>query len=135
VIKINSDTVSFYLTYNNSIEKFFTSTGGGFFHHHALGIRQVTNVSMTKGLLVQDIFTDPNQPIPAEVIIKDKKMREKVVEASMKAPIRIRDDFYPYFDELLSVIRDGRFILTYDTQDESPCDEMLKKLNRVRKNR
>lgn len=116
-------------------EKLFTSTGGGFYHHHALGIRQAANVSKTKGLYVQNIYTDPNQPVPAEIMIRDERVRQEVIGASMEAPIHLTGDFYPFFDELLPILREGRFILRCEGDNESEFGEMLDKLNRVRNNR
>ncbi len=112
-------------------EKLFTATGGGFFHHHALGMRQVSNVSRTRGLLVQNILTDPNVPVPVHLMLRDEGFRGQVVEASMKAPIHLTGDFSAVLEELLPVLRQGRFILRHDGPPEN-TNELVEKLSRNR---
>jgi len=113
-----------------SASRFFTSTGGGFFHHHTMGIRQVENVSYTKGLLVQEVLTDPNIEPPFKQIIGNEKIARMFVEASLRAPIMITGDFLPYFDQLAPVLEQGCFIL--DDTGKQNADVMIKKLERFR---
>jgi hypothetical protein len=97
-----------------SSERLFTNTGGGFFHHHALGIRQAISLSHTKGMLVQNIYTDPNVEIPVYAMIKDEKTREDVIEASLRTPVHLNADFLPLVDELIPIVKRGCFILRQD---------------------
>jgi hypothetical protein len=102
-----------------SSEKLFTNTGGGFFHHHALGIRQAVGLSRTKGMLVQNIYTDPNVEIPIYAMIKDEKTREDVIEASLRTPIHVNADFLPIVDELIPIVKRGCFILRQDKTENA----------------
>jgi len=113
-----------------SAGKLFTQTGGGFFHHHALGLRQVANVAETKGLVVQNVYTDPNIDPPYIQMIKDKDIAQMFIKASLKAPIHIAGDFANYIDELLPILEQGCFILS---DDYAPGYEICaKKLERFR---
>jgi hypothetical protein len=109
-------------------EKLFTTLGGGFFHHRALGLYQVDQVAATKGLLVQQIYDDPNVASVAETIIGDPAMQDKVLEASLKAPIML-DDFSPaLLDRLLPIISDGRFILKPLIQDKEEGRQVVRQV-------
>ena len=112
-------------------EEFLTRTGGGFLHHHALGFRQTGQVASYKGLIAQNILTDPNQPVPAERMVNYEQEAETIVKASLFAPVHLNGDFSPYFDRLLPILKQGRFILRYEGPDEL-SGELINKLNRVR---
>lgn len=112
-------------------EKIFMLAGGGFYHHHALGIRQVENVSEVKNLFVQNIYTDPNQPIPIENMMENKEVKDAVVKSSLKAPIHLNGDFYPMTDKMVSVLKEGRFILRHEGDDQY-SEVILQKLKDLR---
>jgi hypothetical protein len=112
-----------------SSERLFTNTGGGFFHHHALGIRQVENVSYTKGLLVQNIYTDPNVAVPALAMIEDEDIRDRVIDASLRTPIHINMDFLLVIDDFIPILKKGRFILRQDVIQNA--SEVFKKLQKA----
>jgi hypothetical protein len=97
--------------------KFFTATAGGLFHNHAIGLHQVDLVAATPGVIVQEILADPNQPNPAELMIRRPDVAETMVAASIKAPIRLDGVRPDQLDELLPIAARGRFILGV------PCDE------------
>jgi hypothetical protein len=122
--------VEFELPYT---EKLFTSRGGGFHHHHALGIRQVRNVSRIKGLLVQNIITDPGVPAPADLLVADERVRREVIEASMVAPIHLNGDFTHDLDRLLDVLTQGRFILRHHGDDDA-SGAVTEAVNKARNN-
>ena len=112
-------------------EKFFTATGGGFLHHHAIGFRHTGRVAGYKGLYMQNVLTDPNQPVPAERMLANPDEAEMVVQASLKAPVHINGDFSPYIDRLLDIARRGRFVLRYEGPPEL-MPALLEKVNAVR---
>jgi len=118
-----------------STEKLFTTLGGGFFHHHAKGIRHVTNISKTKGMIIQNIISDPNEPNPLSVLQNDPEMRDRILEASMKQPIHLNGDnyFYNNIDKILPILAEGRFIIRYEGDDEL-SGEIIDKIKKVRKN-
>jgi len=97
-----------------SCERLFTGAKGGFFHHHALGIRQAISVSHTKGMLVQNIHTDPNVEVPALLMLKDERIRDSVIEASLRTPVQINTDFLPIIKDFIPILKKGCFILRHD---------------------
>lgn len=112
-----------------SAGKLFTQTGGGFFHHHALGIRQVGNVAKTKGLVVQNVYTDPGIEEPLLQIIQDEKIAQMFIEASLKAPIYISGDFVKHMDAFMPILEQGCFILADgNTKGYETCARKLEKL-------
>lgn len=113
-----------------SAEELFTKTGGGFFHHHALGLRQVTNVAKTRGMLVQNVITDPGIEPPIITMLHDEKMCQRVIDASLLAPIHINADFLPIADQILPILKQGRFIIRQDVWENAP--KLLEKLEPVR---
>jgi len=82
-------------------------------------------------LIAQNILTDPNQPVPAERMVNYEQEAETIVKASLFAPVHLNGDFSPYFDRLLPILKQGRFILRYEGPDEL-SGELINKLNRVR---
>jgi hypothetical protein len=100
-----------------SSDRLFIGAGGGFFHHHALGIRQAINLSYTNGMLVQNIYTDPNVDVPAYLILKDEDVRNSVIEASLRTPIHINTDFLPIIKDFIPILKKGCFILRQDNGD------------------
>jgi len=113
-----------------SCEKLFTNTGGGFFHHHALGIRQAGNVSLTEGILIQNIYTDPGLMLPAVSMIEDENLCEQIIKASLKTAIHLNGDFYPIIDKLFPILSKGRFILKHENIENLPA--LLEKLEPLR---
>ena len=59
------------------------------FHHHAIGVHQVEQITETDGILVQELFADPNVPHPAELIINDAEIRARFVRALQSVPIML----------------------------------------------
>ena len=104
-------------------EKLFTSTGGGFFHNHTVGLYQVSQVSRTRGLLVQEFIVDPKQPNVPDVLLENSNMRDTILEASLKAPIMMEDVPLEQVEPLLPILKKGRFIvsLLYD-ENQDPTD-------------
>lgn len=98
----------------------FTRSGGGFFHNHMLGLFQAETVSETPGILVQEFFTDPGRADLPEVLASDPDCREKILRASLNAPIMVEDVLPDRLEKLLPVIRNGRFILS--VRCEGDCD-------------
>ncbi|MBM3130440.1 MAG: hypothetical protein FJ009_17660 [Chloroflexi bacterium] len=113
-------------------EKLFEALGGGFFHHHAIGLHQVDQVALTKDLVIHELYDDPGVPSVAEVIINDKKMRDKILEASLKVPIMLDDFPFELLDPLLPFLAEGRFILRPRIQREDR-DAFANITHRIRK--
>ena len=113
-----------------SAGKLFTHTGGGFFHHHALGLRQVDNVSRTEGLVVQNVYTDPCIDPPYIQMINDPDVAKMFIEASLRAPIHIAGDFAKHIDQLMPILEQGCFILSDDYAEG--YDECARKLEKLR---
>ena len=88
-----------------------TGVNGLFFHHHQMGLRHAVEISRVPGLLVQQIQNAPKGESVAEVIVRDPGVREAVVEASLRVPIMLQGE-PSILDELLSILKQGRFILT-----------------------
>lgn len=120
-------------------EKLFTSLGGGFFHHHSMGISQVTNISKTKGMILQNIHQDPNVPDIFDILLNKPDIREQVLQSSMICPIHLSADghysnhyLYSHIDSLLPILLQGRFIIRY-LGDDIMAEKIVEKLNRLRK--
>ena len=112
-------------------EKLFMATGGGFYHHHSLGLHQVAQVAETRGMLIQEIYDDPNTPSVAGTMIEDAGVRNRVLEASLRAPIML-DDFSPdLLDRLLPILKEGRFILRPTVGSKHDAIEVVKKVRRI----
>ncbi len=94
--------------------KVFQASGGGFFHNHTLGLRQADLAGRTPGTRVQFIVDDPKQPTMAEALLDHPDWREMLLEASLITPIGmlVAPD---RIEELLDVVRHGRFIIAIDT--------------------
>ena len=92
-------------------EKLFTSTGGGFFHNHAIGLHQIDLVCRTGGTLIQQIGPDPKQPVPVDEVLADPATRERFVEASLDAPIALNNVRPDQVDDILPILKRGRFIV------------------------
>jgi len=114
-------------------EKLFTATGGGFFHNHANGIHQIDLVCRTKGTLVHQIGTDPNQPRLPDLILQDPATRRTVVEASFHAPILIDNIAPDQLDAILPILKEGRFIVGIVYWEGFDPHEMVKKVRKVSK--
>ena len=98
-------------------EKLFTTVNGGFFHHHAIGLHQIDQVAQSRGMLVQEVLPDPNQPHPVDVILNSEEKANEFVQASLKAPIMLHTIPPALLNNLLSALAGGRFILVIDTED------------------
>ena len=64
-------------------------------------------------------------------------MREKILAASMECPIHLKGDDYfcQNLDELLSILRQGRFVIRYYGSKDGPnTEEIITKINKVRRN-
>jgi len=84
-----------------------------------------------EGLLVQNIITGPNVPVPADLLLTDERVRREVLEASMVAPVHLTGDFTPNLDRPLEVLKLGRFILRHHGDDEA-SGAVVEKVNRGR---
>ena len=112
--------------------KLFTSTGGGFFHNHTVGLYQADLVSSTPGTLVQFFVNDPRQPTGTQALLDVPEMREKLVAASLDAPIGIAGVPLERVDEVLEAARHGRFVLAIGTDPNTPRRRLRKVLRKVR---
>jgi len=72
----------------------------------------VGNVSLTEGLVVQNVYTDPNIAPPYEQMINDPAIAQMFIEASLRAPIHILGDFSQHLDQLMPILEQGCFILS-----------------------
>lgn len=111
--------------------KLFRTVGGGFFHHHAIGVHQVEQITTTDGILVQELFADPNVPHPAELIINDAEIRERFVRASQQVPIMLDCVPVELVDDLLPHIREGRFIIALLCADLAYAAEGCRKIRQA----
>ena len=73
----------------------------------------------------------PNIPVPVHLMLRDEGFRGQVVEASMIAPIHLTGDFSAVMEELLPILRQGRFILRHDGPPDD-TNELVEKLSRNR---
>jgi hypothetical protein len=113
--------------------KLFTNTGGGFFHNHTIGLYQADLVSSTPGTLVQFFVDDPKHPSGAEALLDVPYLREKLLAASLDAPIGIMNIKPDRLDEVLDVARHGRFILVLSPSVEAPDKEIAELVGKVRR--
>jgi len=113
--------------------KLFTNTGGGFFHNHTIGLYQADLVSATPGTLVQFFVNDPNQPTGVQALLEVPEIRDKLLAASLDAPIGIAGIPPDKLDEVLAVARHGRFILTLWADPESPDADIAELITKVRR--
>jgi len=109
-------------------EKLFTRTGGGYFHNHAIGIHQVDLVCRTKGTLIQEIGPDPNQPHLPDLMLRDSALSERVVEASFHTPILLDNIAPNQVDEILPILKRGRFMLGMLYWEGFDPNELVKKV-------
>ena len=112
--------------------KLFTNTGGGFFHNHTVGLYQADLVSSTPGTLVQYFVNDPKEPSGVEALVDMPDMREKLLAASLDAPIAIANVRVERLDEVLEVARHGRFILVLNPDPKSPDHDIPQLIQKVR---
>jgi hypothetical protein len=94
-----------------STAKMACGLAGLFYHHHQMGIRHVSDVADVPCLLVQQIQNAPNGPSVADLLVRDETIREAVVAASLRVPIMLQGE-PGILDELLAILKRGRFILT-----------------------
>ena len=111
--------------------KLFTACGGGFFHNHTIGLYQVDQVARTPGLLVQEFVVDPKVPNLPEVLLGGGPMAERILAASLDAPIKIESIAADTLDKLLPIVRQGRFILGCWAPEGTDPDEVARKVRAV----
>ena len=109
-------------------ERLFTATGGGFFHNHTMGLYQALNVAATRGLLVQEFICDPKHPNLPEVMLKDPKMRDEIIRASLLAPIMVENIHASQLDQLLPLFKKGRFILSVYCEQRGQESAIVRKV-------
>jgi len=112
-------------------EKLFEACGRGFFHNHTIGLYQVDLVAATKGIIFQEITADPKQTTVSEALLNDKKMRDRILEASMLAPIMIDNINVQQLDELLPIISEGRFVIWLNCEDASEASRAIHKVRKA----
>lgn len=112
-------------------EKLFVATGGGYFHNHTMGLYQVDLVAQTKGILLQQFAKDPNYPNLPEVLFNNSKMRDKILQASMLAPILIKNILPQELDRLLPIVKEGRFILNVPCEERNDAASIIRKVRNV----
>ena len=111
--------------------RLFAETGGGFFHNHTVGLYQADLVSGTSGTLVQHFVDDPRQPAGWEALLNIPDLQEKLLAASLNAPIVIGVPI-DRLDEVLDVARNGRFILALWADREAPDEDTAALVRKVR---
>ena len=112
--------------------KLFTSVGGGFYHHHSIGLYQVPLVAQIEGISLHHIANDfPATRDLARVITEEKKIREQVIKASFIVPIYLDMVPYKYIDELIPVLKEGRFIIEVICEDSSSVKECINKIKKI----
>ncbi|MHC4562326.1 MAG: hypothetical protein ACYS8X_06075 [Planctomycetota bacterium] len=112
--------------------RLFRQTGGGFFHNHTIGLYQVDMVSATPGTLVQYFVDDPRQPSATEALLHYPQLREKMLAASLDAPIGMvvaPEDL----DDVLDIIKHGRFVVVLAAPGEMPFDQRNELVRKVRR--
>lgn len=107
--------------------KLFTTLGGGFFHSHTVGLYQVDQVAKTPGIRVQEFVPDPKEPNVQDVLLSNDKMRDTILSASLDSPIMIEGVMPDQLDDLLPIVRQGRFILACGCGEDGDPNEMVRK--------
>jgi len=113
--------------------RLFAGTGGGFYHNHTIGLYQTDMVARTPGTLVQFFVDDPRQPTASWALLEMPEMREKMVAASLDTPIGLWAG-PERLDELLDIMRHGRFVLGLGFGEDTPhheIDEIIAKCRRA----
>lgn len=108
--------------------KLFTTLGGGFFHSHTIGLYQVDQVARTAGVLVQQFGVDPKVPNLPEVLLGGGPMAERILAASLDAPIMIEGIAPDTLDALLPIVKQGRFVLACGAPEGTDPDEIARKV-------
>ncbi|MEN6663430.1 MAG: hypothetical protein ABFD85_05465 [Phycisphaerae bacterium] len=103
-------------------ERFFARTGGALYHNHTIGLYQADLVSGTRGVLVQHFVDDPGQPSVVKALLDMPPLREKLLEASLQAPIGFWGAPADRLDELLDIVRHGRFVIGLNPPSDDPRD-------------
>jgi hypothetical protein len=112
--------------------KLFNTIGGGFFHHHSVGLFQVDQVSKIEGMTVQNIYNDyPNTKDMTQHILEDKEIQEKIISSSFTSPIFLEGVLYRYIDDLIPILRQGRFIVSVVCNSRSEIDDCIDKIKKV----
>lgn len=114
-------------------QKLFTQTGGGFFHNHTIGLYQVDQVAATKGTLVQQFVTDPKVPPTVDILLEGGSLCDKIIDASLLVPVMISDVYPDQVDQLLPIIKNGRFIVELSHRQEgNPDTEIVAAIKKIR---
>jgi len=108
-------------------EKLFANTGGGFFHNHTIGLYQVGLVSSYKGALAQWFVDDPRQPSFESALLDMPELREQILAASLQCPVA-GNVSCERFDEVLDIVRHGRFILSVRCPEETAGRDVVRKI-------
>lgn len=111
--------------------KLFTNTGGGFFHNHTVGLYQADVVANYPGLMLQWFVNDPKQPSLEDALLYDPPMRERLLEASCITPIGGFGFSLAHLDEVIDIVRHGRFVLTLSSANAT-SEEMSQAIRKVR---
>ena len=94
--------------------KLFTSLGGGFFHNHTKGLYQVDQVAETPGIIVQHFNRDPNCETVQEALLNHPEKRDRILASSLQTPIYIDCLTPEEVFSVLPILREGRFILSFN---------------------
>lgn len=113
------------------IERLIEYTGSLYFHHHSIGIDRARAISSIKGLTVQEIQQDPNGPRIIDMI------DDNLIAASLETPIDLHDlqryldiKNKSYVNDILQKLRQGRFILYFETDTLRECQELVKYIHK-----
>ncbi len=111
--------------------KLFGSTGGGFFHNHAIGLHQVDQVAQTPGTVIHQIGADPNVITPVEAMLTEPTHRDRMLESSLHAPLLLNGVGPDQLDEILPILKEGRFYLGMLWWEGHDADEMIRKVRKA----
>jgi len=111
--------------------KLFTATGGGFFHNHAIGMHQVDLVAQTPGTVIHQIGADPNVVDPVHAILHDPEARERILESSLHAPLHLNGVGPEQIDEILPILKHGRFYIAMVYWEGHDPAEMIAKVRKA----
>ena len=87
------------------------------------------NVAQTKGLVGQNVYTDPGIDEPILPVLQDDNIARMFIAASLKAPIYFSGAYAKHIDALMPILEQGCFILADDdTEGYEICERKLEKL-------
>ena len=95
--------------------------------NHTVGLYQVDLVSSYRGMLVQWFVDDPKHLPLASALLDHPDLREKILAASLHSPVAGRVP-HDRLDEILDIVRHGRFLLSVSCPPDVPADPIIRKV-------